>query len=215
MLSYPNQHPLEDPLRLLPRGLTKLYSIWVSLAYPFASKGHDLSIHYTAILRRTAAHRIKLGSSVIIGKDAWINIPTPPEERGEPVIVIDDNCRIGRNCQVSGKNCIHLERDVILSPSVLVVDHNHAYEDVTVPICEQGITEGGRVRIGQGSWIGFGAAVICPKGELTLGHNCVVGANSVVLRSFPPYSVVAGNPARMVKHFDSLTQAWVTAGARP
>jgi acetyltransferase-like isoleucine patch superfamily enzyme len=211
-LNHPT--PLEDPLRLLARGFTRLYSIWVSLTYPFASKGRDLSIDHTAILKRAAAPRVKIGNSVIIAKDTWMNIPTPREETGEPVIVIDDNCRIGRSSQISGKNRIHLERDVILSPSVLVMDHSHAYEDVTAPICDQGITEGGRVRIGQGSWIGYGAAIICTKGELTLGRNCVVGANSVVTRSFPAYSVVAGVPARMVKYFDPLTQIWITVGSR-
>lgn len=201
--------PSGDPLTLFPRALIKLYSIWLGLTYPFASKGHNLSIHYTINLRRAVAHRIKLGSSIVIEKDAWLNVGAPPEESGEPVIVIDDNCSIGARCQVSGKNCIHLERDVILSPSVLVMDHSHAYEDITVPISKQGVTEGGRIRIGQGSWIGSGAAIICTKGELTLGRNCVVGANSVVTRSFPPYSAVVGNPARVVKQFDPVKQAWV------
>jgi acetyltransferase-like isoleucine patch superfamily enzyme len=94
------------------------------------------------------------------------------------------------------------------------MDHSHAYEDITVPIREQGVTEGGRIRIGQGSWIGFGAAIVCPKGELTLGRNCVVGANSVVTRSFPPYSVIAGNPAKVVKQFDPVKQAWVQGSVR-
>jgi acetyltransferase-like isoleucine patch superfamily enzyme len=215
MLSHPDHHyPFEDPLRLLPRSLTKLYSIWVSLTYPFASEGPNLSIHYTCTLKREVAHRIKLGSSVRIGKDAWLNVTIVGEGTGEPVIVIEDNCRIGPRCQLSGRNCIHLERDVILSPSALVMDHSHAYEDITVPICKQGVTEGGRVRIGQGCWIGFGAAIICPKGELTLGRNCVVGANSVVTRSFPPYSVIMGNPAKVVKRFDPVKQAWVEGSVR-
>ena len=110
MPCHTNQHPpFEDPFCVLPRS-TKLYSIWVMLTYPFASKGDDLSIHYTTILNKSAAHRIKLGSSVIIGKDAWLNVPTPPEEAGEPTIIVEDNCRIGHRCQLSGKNCIHLER---------------------------------------------------------------------------------------------------------
>jgi acetyltransferase-like isoleucine patch superfamily enzyme len=205
---------LEDPFQLFTRGLTKLYSIWVSLTFPFVSRGRGLSIHYTASLKRATAQSIRLGSSVLIGKDVWLNVPVPPQETAEPVISIGDHCCIGHRSQVSGKNCIHLERDVILSPSVLVMDHSHAYEDVTVPISQQGVTKGGRIRIGQGSWIGFGAAIICTKGELTLGRNCVVGANSVVTHSFPSYSVVAGNPAKLLKYFDPLTQAWVTTGAR-
>ena len=215
MFRDPNQRsPLEDPLQFVPRALTKLYSIWVGLSYPFASKGHNLSIHYTVVLKRAVAHRIELGKSIAIGKDAWLNVSSPPGEMGEPVIVLEDNCRIGRMCQISGKNCIHIERDVILSPSVLVMDHSHAYTTTTLPICHQGVTDGGRIRIGQGSWIGYGAAIVCTRGELTLGCNCVVGTNSVVTRSFPSYSVVAGNPARMVKQFDPVKQVWVVAGNR-
>jgi acetyltransferase-like isoleucine patch superfamily enzyme len=204
----------EDPLRLIPRALTKLYTLWLSVTYPFASKGHNLSIHYTCNLRREVAHRIKLGSSIIIGKDAWLHVSAPPGENGEPVIVIEDNNRIGPRCQISGKNCIHLERDVILSSSVLVMDHSHAYEDITVPIAEQGATEGGRIRIGQGSWIGFGAAIICDKGELVLGRNSVVGANAVVTRSCPPYSVLLGNPARVVKQYDPVKGDWALGSVR-
>jgi acetyltransferase-like isoleucine patch superfamily enzyme len=95
------------------------------------------------------------------------------------------------------------------------MDHGHAYEDIGVPIREQGVTEGGRIRIGQGSWIGFGAAIVCPKGELTLGRNCVVGANSVVMRSFPPYSVISGNPARVIKQYDPAKNRWVLGFAQP
>ena len=92
--------------------------------------------------------------------------------------------------------------------------YSHAYQDVHVPINDQGVTEGGRTRIGQGCWIGAGAAIICPKGELTLGHNCVVGANAVVTRSFPPCCVVAGNPAMAIKQYDFAGQIWVRGSLR-
>ena len=42
---------------------------------------------------------------------------------------------------ISAKNRIHLERDVLVGQQVLIVDHNHAYEDITIPIVNQGITE--------------------------------------------------------------------------
>ena len=201
--------PFQDPLNLLSRGLTKLYSIWASVTYPFASTGRNLSIHYTCRLDRSVADRIAFGNSVIIRKDTWLNVSAPPDQKGEPVIVFDDWCRIGSWCQITAKNCIHIERDVIVSPSVVIADHSHAYEDVTRPISEQGVTEGGRIRIGQGSWIGYGAAIICSRGELVLGQNCVVAANAVVTRSFPPFSVIAGNPARAVRQFDPAKNTWV------
>jgi len=201
--------PFEDPWRLLPRSLIKLYSIWVSLTYPFASKGHKLSVHYTCDLFRSKAHRIKLGNSVEIRKDAIVNVAAPPERNGEPIIMVGDDTCIGPRCQLSAKNCIHIERDVIIAQSVLIMDHGYAHEEGTPPICEQGATEGGRIRIGQGSWIGQRAAIVCTRGELVLGRNCVVGANAVVTRSFPAYSVIFGNPARVIKQFDPVKNAWV------
>jgi len=206
------QHPTKrrrfaDPLGLLPRGLTKLYSIWVSLTYPFASKGRNLSFHFTSQVDRQRAVRVRLGNSVIMRKDAWLNVASE-DPSGEPVIVIDDNCHVGYGSIISAKNRIHLERDVLVGQQVLIIDHNHAYEDITRPIVHQGITGDGRIRIGQGSWIGRGAAIICPRGELTIGRNCVIAVNSVVTRSIPPYSVVFGSPATIIKQYDPEKGAW-------
>jgi len=52
------------------------------------------------------------------------------------------------------------------------------------------------VRIGNKTWIGFGASIL--KG-VSVGEGAVVGANAVVTRDVPPYTVVAGNPARVVR----------------
>lgn len=199
--------PFQDPLEFFPRALTKLYSLWVRLVYPFASIGHGVSFHYTSQVYRPRALRISLGNSVSLRKDAWLNVATD-EPTGEPVIVLEDNCHIGYGSIISAKNCIHLERDVLVGQQVIIVDHNHAYEDITIPVVKQDITEGGRIRIGQGSWIGRGAAIICPKGELTIGRNCVIAVNSVVTRSIPDYSVVVGMPARIIRQYDPETRSW-------
>lgn len=201
--------PRGDPLRLLPRSLTKLYSIWVSLTYPFASNGRNLSIHYTCDLLRSRAHRIKLGNSVQINKDAILEVLAPPERDGDPIIVLDDHAQIGYRCLVSAKNHIHIERDVIMAQGVAIIDHGYAQEDGTLPFHAPGVTRGGRIHIGQGSWIGQGAAIVCTGGDLVLGRNCVVAAKAVVTRSFPPHSVIFGNPARVIKQFDPARNTWV------
>jgi len=197
----------DDPFELLSRVLTKLHSIWVGLIYPFASLGHNVSIHFTCHLNRKLASRISLGNFVSLRKDAWLNVAIDDPE-GDAVIVIEDNCHIGYGSIISARNKIHLESDVLVGQSVIIVDHNHIYEDIMVPVVKQGINEGGRIRIGRGSWIGHGAAIICPKGELTIGRNCVVAVNSVVTRSIPSYSVVAGLPARIIRQYDPETRAW-------
>ena len=204
----------QDPLKLIPRILRKLHSEWLRMTYPFASMGSKVSIHPTCFIDRKNAHHIKLGKDIRIEKDTCLGLSVSPEEEGEPVIVIEDNCVIHWRTQIGGKNRIHLERDVIVAQDVLIVDQNHAYEDVTIPIVDQGFTEGGTVRIGQGSYIGHGAAIIASRGDLILGRNCVVAAHSVVTRSAPPYSVLYGNPARIIRQYDPDKQEWVTGPVR-
>jgi acetyltransferase-like isoleucine patch superfamily enzyme len=47
-----------------------------------------------------------------------------------------------------------------------------------------------------------------------VGRNCFVAAHAVVTRSAPPYSVLSGNPARIVRQFDPVKQVWVLGSVR-
>jgi acetyltransferase-like isoleucine patch superfamily enzyme len=49
---------------------------------------------------------------------------------------------------------------------------------------------------------------LCPRGELTIGRNCVVAINSLVTRSIPDYSVVFGSPATIIRQYDPETRSW-------
>ena len=198
----------EDPLQFLPRALTSLYSRWVRLSYPFASLGKGLSVHPYCDWQRSQAHRISLGNHVQIRKDALLRVAASSVQSDEPAIIVDDETCLGPACQLIAKNRVHIERDVLIGQSVLITDHGYSVEEVA-GVQSQRISEGGRVRIGQGSWIGYRAAIVCNKGELVLGRNCVVAANSLVTRSFPPYSVIFGNPARVIRQYDPAKKRWV------
>jgi acetyltransferase-like isoleucine patch superfamily enzyme len=205
----------QDPLKFFPRLLRKMHSEWLRKTYPFAAIGSKVSIHPTCFIDRKNAHRIKLGSDIRIEKDTCLGLSVPPEEeRDEPVIVIEDNCVIHWRTQLGGKNRIHLERDVIVAQDVLIVDQNHAYEDITRPIGDQGFTPGGTIRIGQGTYIGHGAAIISSRGELVLGRNCYVAAHAVVMNSAPDYSVLYGNPAKVIRQYDPVKREWRIGSAR-
>ena len=214
MFSRKSKVHFEDPLRLLPWMVTRLYSAWVRLIYPFESVGRNVEIHYRFDLRRIEAHLVRLGDSVLIDEGTWIQIARDLSQSGEPAVIIESGCELGRGCHIHAKNRVHIERDVMISNSVLIMDCNHAYEDLSLPIARQGYTEGGTIRIGQGSWIGEGAAIVCSKGELVLGRNCVVAANAVVSRSFPPHSIIIGNPAAIIRRFDPEQNAWVIGAPR-
>ena len=202
----------DAPHRLAPRILNKLHSTWLRFAYPFASLGARVSIHYSCDVRNPWL--IQIGNRVIVDKDVWLHPVLPEEEKSGPTIILDDGCLIARRCQISARNCVHIERDVLLSASVLITDNSHEYEGADTRIKDQGFMPGGRVRIGEGCWIGHGAAIVCTQGELVLGRNCVVSANAVVTRSFPPFSVIAGNPARVVRQYDPVKKVWGMGSTR-
>jgi acetyltransferase-like isoleucine patch superfamily enzyme len=207
-----NYQPAGDPLALLGRGLTRLNTVWLRTVYPFASIGRNVTIHFTSRIHRERAFRISIGNSVILWNGTWLNVANDSLDRDiPPAILIEDNCSIGADSIISARNQVHLESGVLLAQAILIMDHSHAYEDITTPIIEQGVTEGGRIRIGEGSWIGHGAAIVCPRGELVIGRHCVIAANAVVTRSIPDYSVVGGIPARVIRQYDPETHAWRSA----
>ena len=80
------------------------------------------------------------------------------------------------------------------------------FRSVTKPIIKQGVIQKNDVVIGSGSWIGENVSII----GASIGRNCVVGANSVVTKDIPDFSVAAGVPARIIKKFDFKTCRWVS-----
>lgn len=204
---------LDRPHKPVSRLLNKIYSVWAGLVYPFAALGPKTSIHYTCDIRNPFL--IELGNYILIDKDVWLHPVVPNEPKNGPAIVIEDNCLIARRVQIAARNRIHVGKNVFLSANVLLTDNSHEYENVAHDIGDQGFMKGGTVHIEDGCWIGHGAAIVCTQGDLTLGRNCVVAANALVTKSFPAYSVVAGNPARLVKQFDSQKGQWVLGGVAP
>jgi acetyltransferase-like isoleucine patch superfamily enzyme len=188
----------EDPLSWASRIINKLNSLWMVWTYPFYSVGQRFWAHRSCELKRSQAPYIQIGSHVIVEREAWLNIPHLPE-RPDPILILGDRCRIGRCCMISAQNRIEIGRNALISPSVLLMDHNHAFENVEVPIMDQGNTSGGSILIEEGCWIGYGASIVCSRGELVVGKNSVIGANATLTRSVPAYSKVVGNPGHVVK----------------
>jgi acetyltransferase-like isoleucine patch superfamily enzyme len=203
--SRPNA--MEDPLLLWPRILTKAKSVWLRATYPFAAFESGISVHHSCEISRKKAEFISLGKNVYLAQDVWLNVIV--EVGDVPKITLERGCKIGRRTTISSRNRIVLEEHVMTAPSVLIMDHNHEYSDVDAPISEQGVNAGGTITIGKNCWLGYGSVIFCSQGEVVLGQNCVVGANAVVTKSFPAFSVIAGNPATIVKRYDPGLQQWI------
>lgn len=200
--------PAEDTLQLFSRIATRLHTIWLRKTYPFAAFGRKTSVHYSCDIRRPVSRFVSMGDDIYIAPDVWLNVVAGSNSL-EPKIVLGSGCKIGRRSTISSRNQIILQPDVLLAPSVLIMDHNHEFSNTNLPIHEQGVTEGGRIIIEKNCWLGYGAVIVCNHGELVVGRNSVVGANAIVTRSFPPFSVIAGNPAKLLKTYDHQTRQWV------
>lgn len=126
-----------------------------------------------------------------------------------PHISIGDNVSIGFGCTLSCVNQLEIGHDVTIGDNVYIADSHHDYSNPALGVLDQPLLPG-RITIGQGAWVGYGAFIV---GNVSVGERSVVGANSVVTRSVPAYTVVAGVPARPVKRFDPETGQWVRLSA--
>ncbi len=116
----------------------------------------------------------------------------------ESFIKIGSNCVVGPGCIITGQGGVNIGDDVIIGPRALIlpVDHNYTGDDI--PIREQGIRPL-PINISDNVWIGGGAEIL---GGSDIGSGAVIGAGSVVKGSVPARSVVAGNPAKVIKYLD-------------
>jgi maltose O-acetyltransferase len=111
-----------------------------------------------------------------------------------------ENIRVGANCSINrgvilqGHSGIDVGNNVVLSPNVMLLDAGLDFDELRST--GRRLHVGKPIRLGDGCWIGA-AAVILPG--VTLGKNVLVGAGSIVTRSFPDNSVIAGNPARTLE----------------
>lgn len=134
-----------------------------------------------------------LKDQVIIGRNAWIEII---RDITKPKIIVESGTQIGRNAILSASAGIHIGKKCVVSYSVSIIDHDHSLLKKNISPIDSGLTEGKKIEIGDHCFIGAHSFVL--KG-VKLGKQCVVGANSVVTKSFSSYSVIAGNPAKLIK----------------
>jgi galactoside O-acetyltransferase len=129
-------------------------------------------------------------------------------DRPQARIAIGDRCYVG-NSQLVAANEIEIWDDAISSWGVTVVDHNsHAlsWESRRRDVVDWGMGKKDwnsvsvrPVIIQDKTWIGFNALIL--KG-VTIGRGAIVGAGAVVTRDVPPYAIVAGNPAKIIRMQD-------------
>ena len=137
------------------------------------------------------------GKSNIVLDDGVTVRPYAQIWSGGGTVRIGRGSEIGERCRISIANSLEIGEKVLLSPNVYITDCDHEYRNIDVPVIEQGIVQKGQaVSIGDGSYIGINTVIV---GNVKIGKHCVIGANSVVTKDVPDYSVAVGIPARVIK----------------
>lgn len=109
--------------------------------------------------------------------------------------MIGDYSGIGENCVIPKDTIIG--KYVMMAPEVHIVANNHTFDDTEKPMCFQGSVEGqSPTVIEDDCWIGV-RSIFTPGHHI--GKGSIIGAGSVVTRDVEPYSIVGGNPAKLIR----------------
>ena len=152
---------------------------------------------------------IFFGQGVIVGANTFLG---PVIEYSgvsyNPQIIVGDGTRIGKNCSIAAINKVEIGKHVLFAGYVHITDHSHGYEDITKPITPQRLISKGPVVIEDDCWLGFSCEILS---GVHIGKHSVVAARAVVTKDVPSYSIVAGNPAKIVKRYNFETKQWEKA----
>lgn len=172
-----------------------LYSIWISSKYRFYNCRFQKPINL--ILN---AQYFKIGEKTKFGKQvvltAWYK---KGSDSYHPSVVIGKNCSFGDYLHLTCINKIVIGDNILTGRWVTITDNSHGNttkENLIIPPCERPLFSKGPVIIKDNVWIGDKVTILA---GVTIGEGAVIAANSVVTKDVPPYSVMGGIPAKILK----------------
>lgn len=183
----------------------------ILLAQTLAGAGPNIRIHKGARVLNPAC--VKLGGAVHIFPNALIDAKHSPAgsiaiEIGKNVMLrefsilrahrgrldIGDNSFIGPHCLLQGPN-LSIGSNVMIGAGAKIFSSNHNFDKKDVPIMLQDEISKG-IKIEDDAWVGANVAIL---DGVTIGKGSVIGAGAVVTKNVAPFSIAAGNPARLLR----------------
>ena len=160
-------------------------------------KSFDVNISRTTELKTDRSSTIILEDNAFLGRYVLIDVYE------NAIVNIGKNVHIGDFCIGRGTRCeIKIGDNTMLGPKVNLLATNHQYLDKNMLIKDQDInTTKNGISIGKDCWIGTGASILP---GVKIGDGAVIGAMAVVSKDVEDYSVVAGNPAKVIKIRSSI-----------
>lgn len=164
--------------------------LFLSLYYSFAIYLPDSNgpIKWGTKVRRYVCKRIfkKCGKGVMIHRGAHFGIGINIE--------IGDYSDIGVNAVIPSDTVIG--DYVLMAPNCYIFASNHEFSDTSIPIKRQGVTEKKKTIIGNDVWIGRNVTMTPGR---HIKDGTIIGACCVLTKDFPEYSIVGGNPSKLIR----------------
>jgi len=126
------------------------------------------------------------GKNVNVEKGAWFGKGTN--------LRIGDNSGLGVNCVIPDGSIIG--KDVMMGPNCYIHGRNHEFGRIDIPMRLQGNTKGKPVIIDDDVWIGRDVSIMAGR---HISKGSIIAANCVLTKDFPEYSIVGGNPGKVIK----------------
>lgn len=174
-----------------------LYNHWIALYIGSIGKGSSIGIGCD--LQGGGNMNIHIGKNSRVGRHCILGCWTHHMSHTySPTITIGNNTSIGEYSQISAAQKISIGNGVLTGRFCYISDNNHGTSDLE-SLHQQPSTRAlyikGPVCIGNNVWIG---ERVCILSGVTVGDGAIIAANAVVTKDVPPYSVVAGVPAKLL-----------------
>ena len=163
--------------------------------------GGGKNCHFQWSLTIIGEMNIHLGDNVLIMSHSTIAAYSNYHgQKFSPRIEIEDDVTIGERAHVTAINSIIIKKGCLLGKDVTITDNGHGNntaEELLIQPSKRQLHSKGAVIIGKDCWIGDKVTILP---GVTIGDGCVIGANSVVTKSIPPYSICGGIPCKIIKN---------------
>jgi len=151
---------------------------------------------------------IDFGINLTTGK--YCRIEANSEDKNQKAIIFGKNIEINDFVHITGFKKVIIEDNVLIASKVYISDTTHGNYSGNNQSNPDSIVNKRQlfhkpVKICRNVWIGESVSIL-PGVEI--GENSIVGANSVVTKSFPCNVIIAGNPAKIIKRYNFKTNKW-------
>lgn len=172
---------------------------------------------YNLLKTKSISHKIFLGPNVqffglknieikdncTIGDNSLLTVNNRSNK--DKQLTISSNVYLGRDNFISVGKSVYISDYCIFGNKCSIICSDHVFDNPLIPYALSGNSFEKRIIIGVNCWFGHGVFVL---GNVKIGHGSIIGANTIITKDIPPFSMVVGNPARIIKTYNFTTNKW-------